>query len=533
MSYILDWIFEILIRASWYAFFVFPVAWLLCHMLRQVPRKIHCWIWRVAYFKIIVGAIWIAPVMLPILPVGNTNISPVIENAQIADGDLENTAATQTVLPSSTDSIGSQFKWTYLLVGVWSIGFLFFLTRTFREWMHSTKIRQQGTICESGPVFELFQQSVTAMGIQNQPRLFKSDHSDVPALIGIFRPIVVVPTDLIQRSHPRELSLVFRHEIGHLKRMDLIWNLLPRIVAVTLYFHPLTWIANRRWQISQELACDELVLQSPDANRKTYANALVQVAEFMRRDHRNAGLSAVGAVSSFRSLRERIITMQTLTRWSRFKLALIACCLVVVSIAVIIPWQLTAQKMPNASVAFINGGFESGDTSGWKITPGPNAQYVFDDVIPFDMDGSGGGAESNAFALSVGQIKHENKKYRHVDITQELYLEKGKTYEFSFDWAVENFYPIDNYDGGVFQLVVDGQILDSFDTENIWTKSVERGTLKSSFTPVQSGVYSVGARINRRYPIPFPNAQDPTLLQYLDNFSVQETAVADFKSEPE
>ncbi len=181
---------------------------------------------------------------------------------------------------------------------------------------------------------------------------------------------------------------------------------------------------------------------------------------------------------------------------------------------------------PQTSQAdFVNGDFETGDMTGWTITPGTNARYEFDDVIMFDIDGVGPNPISNVLSLSVGQMTYEASVYRHVDITQDLSLELGKKYEFSFDWAVHNFFIFDNFDGGIFELIVDDQVLATHDTGGIFFMSTERGALDAEFIPTQSGDYTVGARISRRFPIPFPDDLQPTLLQYLDNFSMTSSAV--------
>ena len=174
---------------------------------------------------------------------------------------------------------------------------------------------------------------------------------------------------------------------------------------------------------------------------------------------------------------------------------------------------------------FINGDFETGDMTGWTIAPGTNAEYEFDDVIMFDIDGAGPLPASQVMSLSVGQIANEENIYRHVDIVQDIQLETGNIYEFSFDWAVHNFFFLDNFDGGIFQLIVDDQVLATHDTQNVFTNSTERGSLSGSFVPNDSGLHTVGARISRRFRIPFPDASGPTLLQYLDNFATKTTSI--------
>lgn len=516
-SAIIESVWTVLGRASLYAAIVFPVAWIACQFLNRVPRRIHCWIWRLAYLKVIVASVWIVPIAVPILPASNINTVSSVETAQMSTQE-SSLVGTQTGV-SQEELAPYVFRWTHLLVVVWLFGFAIFVSRLVREWIYSLRVRRSGVPSTSTRLTKLYRMAATAMGVVRTPRLLETDKIDAPALVGVFHPAVVVPAGLADRIHADELSLVLRHEMGHLKRSDLLWNLLARVVHLVLFFHPMTWLASRRWRLAQEAACDELVLQSPDAHSTIYANALIRVAELMRHDP-GERFSMVGVVSSFRSLRERIVAMQSVADWSRSGFAAAACGVLLIALVGIIPWKLVAQK---PEIGFVNGDFESGDTTGWTVSSGTNAEFKYEGVTPFDIRGINTGEESKAFSLSVGQISHESDVYRHADITQDMFFELGQQYEISFDWAVQNFFYIDNFDGGTFELIVDGKPLASFDTQNIFTESIERGTLSASFTPSRSGRHSVGARVKRRFPIPFPKFDDPVLLQYVDNFRIQPT----------
>ena len=177
----------------------------------------------------------------------------------------------------------------------------------------------------------------------------------------------------------------------------------------------------------------------------------------------------------------------------------------------------------SAYADFVNGDFETGDMTGWTITVGPMAEYTYQDVVLFDMNDTEPGGTSFAAQFSVGQANNNDTEYRYIDVTQQLQLVAGNNYDFQFDWASHNYFFIDNFDGGIFELIVDGNSLASFDTENIFAESTEYGTLFASFQATQTGSYSVGARISRRFRS--TNNGAFILGQYLDNFSVTSTGV--------
>jgi len=56
------------------------------------------------------------------------------------------------------------------------------------------------------------------------------------------------------------LRYVFLHELGHLKRGDILVNWLMALPLVLHWFNPLVWYAIQRIRVDGESACDALAL---------------------------------------------------------------------------------------------------------------------------------------------------------------------------------------------------------------------------------------------------------------------------------
>ena len=97
-----------------------------------------------------------------------------------------------------------------------------------------------------------------------------------PALIGVFRPTVVLPDDFETRYTAQEQSLILAHENVHLRRRDSLWNALTALLRCVFWFNPLIHIAASRMRVDQELACDAVVIERHPASRRTYAGAMLK-----------------------------------------------------------------------------------------------------------------------------------------------------------------------------------------------------------------------------------------------------------------
>lgn len=97
-----------------------------------------------------------------------------------------------------------------------------------------------------------------------------------PALVGAWRPRIVLPADFEQRYDAGEQALILAHEMMHARRGDGWWCLLARCVTSVFWCHPLAWWALAAMRHDQELACDAAVLREHRTKRRSYANAMLK-----------------------------------------------------------------------------------------------------------------------------------------------------------------------------------------------------------------------------------------------------------------
>ena len=64
----------------------------------------------------------------------------------------------------------------------------------------------------------------------------------------------MLPESLHEELHYDELSSVLCHELAHIARHDLAWNVVHTAVNSALFFHPFVWLLRREWSLSQEVA---------------------------------------------------------------------------------------------------------------------------------------------------------------------------------------------------------------------------------------------------------------------------------------
>ena len=95
------------------------------------------------------------------------------------------------------------------------------------------------------------------------------------------RAVVVVSHQATQQLSARDLRLVMAHEIAHIKRCDHWFRWLEWAVLIGFWWNPLMWWARQQLRISEEMACDDLVLEATSPDAYQYANSLLNMAELL------------------------------------------------------------------------------------------------------------------------------------------------------------------------------------------------------------------------------------------------------------
>jgi len=190
---------------------------------------------------------WLLPLMLvvpslPVPPLTITETAPVMVMAS---------ALRAPAVPHDAS------QWPLLLLTVWLLGAVAMAgiswraQRRFAQALGALQPRQDGSWQASG-----------------DPGL--------PALVGLWRPRIVVGPDFEQRFSPAEQDLILRHEHSHRRHGDPWANAALALLRCVFWFHPLMPWAARRFLRDQELACDARTVDPHPALRRLYANALLK-----------------------------------------------------------------------------------------------------------------------------------------------------------------------------------------------------------------------------------------------------------------
>jgi protocatechuate 3,4-dioxygenase beta subunit len=140
------------------------------------------------------------------------------------------------------------------------------------------RLRAAARVLGDGALVEVLREQGRRLGLAAVPVLGFCERAAVPVVLGLVRPMILLPAALATGLTPDELVVVLLHELAHLRRFDHVFILVQRGLEAVLFFHPAAWYLSRRIDRAREQCCDDLVL-SAGGDRVIYAAALVRVAE--------------------------------------------------------------------------------------------------------------------------------------------------------------------------------------------------------------------------------------------------------------
>ncbi len=260
--------------------------------MRRAPAGARHLVWLVALATMLlipVVSAW-GPVSLPVLPqVASKTLGSPVATASLSTPTPAQAPTPPVLAASSTTSPGPastpaaaprSFSVGALMLAIWALGILILLGKlALGAWSVRRIVRGARVLDRTEwrqPLYEI----ADRLGLRDAPELLQSDRITIPFASGLWRSRIVLPVESQEWSEERR-SAVLMHELGHVRRRDLVGHTLSRIVCALYWFHPLVWTAAQRLRAESERACDDLAL-GLGVRPSDYAEHLLDIVSGVR-----------------------------------------------------------------------------------------------------------------------------------------------------------------------------------------------------------------------------------------------------------
>jgi uncharacterized protein (TIGR03435 family) len=300
------------------------VAMLLALALRKNRAQMRCWLWLAASVKFLVPfsllvalggqlewrtAASIAPPVAPAIQQIAQPFAPLSAPAFAAPS----TRAMPALAPA-------------LLFAAWLAGCGILLSRWWVRWR---RMRQALRTASRLPI-------LAPIPVMSSPARLE------PGVLGIFRPVLLLPEGIADRLTPAQFQAILAHELCHVRRRDNLAAALHMLVEALFWFHPLVWWIGSQMVEERERACDEEVVRL-GSDPEDYAAGILNVCRF----YLSSPLACASGVtgSDLKKRIEAILSSRILTRMNLARKLLLTAAAVTVVAGPIVIGTINAPRV--------------------------------------------------------------------------------------------------------------------------------------------------------------------------------------------
>jgi len=171
-------------------------------------------------------------------------------------------------------------------------------------------------------ILEMFNHCKGLMYIDIDITLLQTNIIKTPALFGLIKPKIIIPTKLLEEANLNHIRYALLHELAHIKRKDILVNYIVTLLSIIYWFNPLVWYGFHLMREDRELCCDSLALSYINEDEVyEYGFAIIKLAEISSRAPWLPGMA--GIINKNSKIKRRIIMIKSFKKNS-YKLSAVA-----------------------------------------------------------------------------------------------------------------------------------------------------------------------------------------------------------------
>lgn len=142
--------------------------------------------------------------------------------------------------------------------------------------------------------YRILVETAKTLKLGRVPAIVFAPDAATPAVYGMFRPVLLLPTGYLKNLSRDEARHVLLHELSHLKRGDLWMHGLYLALHVVYWFNPLLIWARRQMKHVREICCDLSVAGVLREKTRGYRDTLLNTAKDLLTENVEPGLGLLG-----------------------------------------------------------------------------------------------------------------------------------------------------------------------------------------------------------------------------------------------
>lgn len=166
------------------------------------------------------------------------------------------------------------------LAFTWLLVFLLLFSRLLLGFIMVKRFKRSLTAIDHGigePLGEILQKIQKQFPGMSLPGMYTTGTIHSPVVLGIFKPILVIPTHLCKTLSRNELKSILLHELSHIYHRDQLIGVVQRMVTALHWWNPAVYKLSEYFSRAREEISDNYALM--ENSSREYAECLINLAE--------------------------------------------------------------------------------------------------------------------------------------------------------------------------------------------------------------------------------------------------------------
>ncbi|KAA5547248.1 M48 family metalloprotease [Roseiconus nitratireducens] len=251
-----------------------------------------------------------------------TTIAAEPQKSQVAV-DSPSTVEGNNIVFEDLDVARNEHAWlpnlAPIIVVAYLLGVAVFLIRLTLAVWGGHRLRSTSQPLDDSHLLNIVAEQARRVGLRIVPVVALCERVAVPTVVGVVRPMVLIPASIITGLTPEQFATIISHELAHIRRYDLLATLLQRTIESFFFFHPVVWYLSRRISRHREVCCDDLVVSTGHGPME-YAGALLRMAELCVAVEPTGAIAATATGTDRSQFESRVTRLMTMTQRTQLRL---------------------------------------------------------------------------------------------------------------------------------------------------------------------------------------------------------------------
>jgi hypothetical protein len=135
---------------------------------------------------------------------------------------------------------------TLALAIAYALFVIYRLSGLWRAWLRARRLRRSACVRELPALLASVSARCQEAFRLKQVLLLFSAEAAIPATIGVFQPVIILPVSFYDETSEEILAAVLGHEMAHIARRDFTLNIVYEFLCLPVSFHPISNLVKRQ-----------------------------------------------------------------------------------------------------------------------------------------------------------------------------------------------------------------------------------------------------------------------------------------------